>query len=255
MMQKESHNKNAPDFSPGQEIITHLRRNLFEYMSVNHFTLQELAESAGISISTLNSIMYGNTKDCKISTVSALAKSMNISIDELVNVGTMPPVMTEAVRICRSLPEHSRYAIMWYIRHQESITKLQPKGAHIVSVMHPRTNNNGNLKISGVYSSIDISGIDKEVCRKIFWGIQLDIDFYMPLYSPFDILLIANDRKPTSAENSAILLDGNLFLAKRKIENGEAAYYSIRDGKFRVKESECDEVIGYIAHVIKKGAT
>ena len=72
----------------------------------------------------------------------------------------------------------------------------------------------------------------------------------MPAYSPYDILLIANDRDAKTNENVLIRTDGNLFLAKRKIENGIAKYYSIRDGKFRLDEDNVDEVIGYIAHVI-----
>ena len=44
-----------------------------------------------------------------------------------------------------------------------------------------------------------------------------------------------------------IRTDGNLFIAKRKIEDGIVKYYSIRDDKFRLNESEVDEVIGYIA--------
>ena len=44
-----------------------------------------------------------------------------------------------------------------------------------------------------------------------------------------------------------IKTDGNLFIAKRKVENGLVKYYSIRDGKFRLNENDIDEVVGYIA--------
>ena len=44
-----------------------------------------------------------------------------------------------------------------------------------------------------------------------------------------------------------IKTDGNLFLAKRKAENGIIKYYSIRYGKFRLNEDDIDEVVGYIA--------
>ena len=72
----------------------------------------------------------------------------------------------------------------------------------------------------------------------------------MPTYSPYDILLIANDRNAKINENVLIRTDGNLFIAKRKVENGIVKYYSIRDGKFRLSEDEVDEVIGYIPVVI-----
>lgn len=235
------------------EYIDNVRQNLFKYINSHGTSVRAIAEAAQLPIPTLSSILYGKVSDCRLNTLIALAKALNLSIDELVGLGTMPPIVYESVNICKELPEHARYAIVWYIKHQQAVHNMQPKGSHIVSVMHPRINNNGNLKISGLYSTIDISGMDKEVCRKVFWGIQLEVGFYMPYYSPYDILLIANDRNPTIAENSVILLDDNIFIAKRQVEDGIVKFYSIRDKKFRVLESECQEVIGYIAAVAKSG--
>ena len=75
------------------------------------------------------------------------------------------------------------------------------------------------------------------------------------LYSPYDILLIANDREPHINENSLLRIDGQLRIAKRKVENGSAKYYSIRDGKFRIDEKDVDEVIGYVAGTISNPPT
>ena len=116
--------------------------------------------------------------------------------------------------------------------------------------MELECNHNGNLKITTNYRHIDITDIGEEYRSKVFFGITMPCDNYMPTYSPYDILLIANDRNAKTNENVLIRTDGNLFLAKRKVENGSAKYYSIRDGKFRINESDVDEVIGYIAHVL-----
>ena len=94
---------------------------------------------------------------------------------------------------------------------------------------------------------IDITEIDKEYSCKVFFGITMPCDHYMPAYSPYDILLIANDRQPTPHENSLIRVNGCLFIAKKK--NNE--YFSIRDGKFRLNEHEIDEHIGYVACTIR----
>ena len=108
-------------------------------------------------------------------------------------------------------------------------------------------NQNGNLKITTDYKHIDITDIDNEYSYKVFFGITMPCDNYMPAYSPYDILLIANDRQPTSHENSIIRVNGCLFIAKKK--NNE--YFSIRDGKFRLNEQEIDEHIGYVACTIR----
>ena len=101
------------------------------------------------------------------------------------------------------------------------------------------------------YKHIDITDINEEYRYKIFFGITMPCDNYMPTYSPYDILLIANDREPRPKENSLIRVGANLFIAKRKVENGIAKYYSIRDGKYRLDENEVDQVIGYIAATAK----
>ena len=99
-------------------------------------------------------------------------------------------------------------------------------------------------------SEKDITDIGEEYRSKIFFGITMPCDHYMPTYSPYDILLIANDRNAQGKENSLLRIDGNLYIAKRKVENGIAKYYSIRDGKFRINEEDVNEVVGYIAGTI-----
>ena len=41
-----------------------------------------------------------------------------------------------------------------------------------------------------------------------------------------------------------LTIGGNIFIGKRRIENGVANYHSIRDGKKMWTESEIDEIIG-----------
>ena len=116
--------------------------------------------------------------------------------------------------------------------------------------MELECNHNGNLKITTNYRHIDITNIGEECRGKVFFGITMPFEHYMPTYSPYDILLIANDRNANINENALIRIDGNLFLAKRKVENGSAKYYSIRDGKFRINEDDVDDVVGYIVGVL-----
>ena len=68
----------------------------------------------------------------------------------------------------------------------------------------------------------------------------------MPFYSPYDTLFIANDRPPKPFEHAVIRAGSYLFIAKRKFEKGTTKYYSIRDGKYRLSESDIDELIGYV---------
>ena len=236
--------------SDSNDYMSAFRKNLFMYVDEKDITIKEISETADIPFSTLNSFLYGKTNDVKLSTAVKLAKALKISIDELVGAETISDVSRESIAICRNLPDNAVYLIRWYIRYIDSLNKKNEPHRRYVSIMELECNHNGNLKITTNYRHIDITNIGEEYRSKVFFGITMPCEHYMPTYSPYDILLIANDRDAKENENVLIRTDGNLFLAKRKIKNGNAKYYSIRDGKFRINESDVDEVIGYIAHVI-----
>lgn len=234
------------------DYMNSLRKNIDLYASQKDITIRAIAEEADISLNTLNSILYGNVKDCKLSTIISLARAFHISIDELVGCETISSAARDSIQITRNLPEHSQYLIHWFIKHQE-IQMQHPNRRHLLNVMHPNLLSNGNLKMSSKYSLIDISEIPLSIRPKVFVGMKLKCDHYMPIYSPYDILLIANDRDPHLSENCVILVCDCLFIAKRKVEtiNGQEVvrYYSIRDQKPRLYEDEVEELIGYIAGV------
>lgn len=241
----------AQKLSTAKEPMENLRDNLSMYIDEPEISLRSIADDADVSVSTLNSILYGKAKDCYMTTLVALANALDVSIDELIGTSTLPRGVAELARIWRRLPLRAQQTLLWFARHEETICGEQPNESHVISIISPQVNQYGNLRIPGEYSSIDINGkADQEICRKVIWGLQLGVDFYMPTYSPYDVLLIANDRPATSAESAVIVLDQNLFLARRLMDYGGACYYSIRDGKYRVRESECAGVAGYVAGMI-----
>ena len=253
-MKQENLNKLSQNLTADRDdYMKSFRHNLDIYVAEKDITLREISEESGIPFSTLNTLLYGNAKDCKLSTVIALARALHISMDELVGAETISDLSRESLAICRNLPENALYLVRWFIRHQQSIYNNMPHGKKIISVMKPLCLTNGNLKPTNDFTPLDISHLSKNLKPKIFIGFQLPCDHYMPHYSPYDILLVANDRYATNAEHTLIIIDGNLFIAQRteETENGEKVikYYSIRDKKFRAYEKDVDEVIGYIACV------
>ena len=251
MLEKEKLKKISKNLSANRDdFISAFRHNLFMYIDEKDITIKDISEESDVPFSTLNTFLYGNSKDIKLSTAVKLAKALNVSIDELIGAETINEVSRESITICRNLPDNALYLIRWYIRYIDSLNKKNEPHRRYVSVMELECNHNGNLKITTNYRHIDITDIGEEYRSKVFFGITIPCEHYMPTYSPYDILLIANDRNAKINENVLIRTDGNLFIAKRKVENGIVKYYSIRDGKFRLSEDEVDEVIGYIPVVI-----
>ena len=248
MMDKEKLKKISRNLSANSDdFMSAFRRNMFMYIEEKDITIKEISEEADVPFSTLNTFLYGDSKDIKLSTAVKLAKALNVSIDELIGAETINEVSRESISICRNLPDNALYLVRWYIRYIDSLNKKNEPHRRYVSVMELDYNHNGNLKMTTNYRHIDITDIGEEYRSKVFFGITMPCEHYMPIYSPYDIILIANDRQPHPNENSLIRIDGYLYIANRKIENGVAKYYSIRDGKFRINESEIDEHVGYIA--------
>lgn len=224
-----------------------LQTNVFEYLKESDNTIRSLSDESGLSHSTLLTLLYGTQKDCKLSTAITLAKTLGISVDELVGAGTIPEITLQNMRVCRTLPPNSLYLVRWFIKHQKTLYDRDlSNNKRIISVMETLCTNDGILKVTNNYSQIDISNLDPDKRNKVFFGIHLRCDFLMPFYSPYDIILIADDRKPLPREHVVVLIGNNLFIAKQ--ENDKL--YGLRDDKYRANVSEVSEVIGYITGVI-----
>lgn len=248
MMEKEKLANISKKLSVNQtDCISSFRSNLFLYVQEKEITLNDISNESGIPFSTLNSFLYGSGNDMKLSNVVKLAKALNVSIDELVGAGTIPELSRESLSICRNLPDNDLYLVRWYIRYINRLNLNTEPNKRTVSVMETECEN-GNIKITSNYRKIDITEMDECSRVKVFFGITMPCENYMPHYSPYDILLIANDRPANRSENILIRTGKYLWIARNKKEND---FYSIRDGKYRCSKDDIDEIIGYIADVIR----
>lgn len=234
------------------DFMSAFRKNVNMYLKESDFTIKSLSEAAEIPIETLKSFLHMGTRDCKVSTAVKLARALGISVDELIGAETLEFDFKHNCAICRNLPDNSMYLINWIIREQEKIYRNVEKGSRVISVVKPWVDNNGNMKPIYTFTNLDISNISNDIKYKTFLGLQIPDDRYMPAYTPYDILLIANDRKPKPNEDCLIICGGNMFIARKKSEFGRERFYSIRDGRFRANDDEIDEFTGYIAGLIRE---
>lgn len=234
------------------DYMSAFRHNVLLYLAERDITLQDLAEYSDLSVDTLKSFLYKGLKDCKLSTAVSLARAMGVSVDELIGAGTIEDTTRESFAMCRSLPEHSLHLIRWHIRHQNFLYNQIHKDRIVITIMNTLCQHNGNLELTNDYETLDITELNPDISAKVFFGIKMPCDHYMPTYSHYDILLIANDRDPMNHENTVIIYNGFLAIAKRKVENGVVNFYSIRDGKFRRSENDRIEILGYVAGIYRQ---
>lgn len=231
--------------------VDNIRDNLNRYDG--DLTLPEIAESAGIPFSTLKNILYGNSADCKLSTAASLAKFLGITIDELVGSDTLTPDAKESLSIYRELPDRSKYLSRWFVKHQKVLC-TNNDFTKSIAVMIPK-DSNGYLHPTNEFKTLAIDDFSDYVKAKVFIGIKITADYYMPYYSPYDTLLIANDRDAFKNERCVILYYGKIKIVTRneRIMDGTkyVEYISVRNRKAVISESEIDELIGYVADVYK----
>lgn len=230
------------------ELSETFRQNIWRYAEEHEMTIVDVANSSDIPINTINSFLHNVSNDMKVSNVAKIAKTFNVSIDELVGADTMKDLTKESLAMSRRLPDNDLYLVRWFIRYLNTLNAKTEPNKRYISAIIPTLTNNGDFKVSTNYEKIEITDLKEPLRSKIFVGCRITSDHYMPHYIPGNVILIANDRPPMQNENVVVRTGKYLFIVKRKIEDGKARYYSIRDDKYRIDESEVDELIGYIAY-------
>ena len=105
MLRKEKLREISKKLSANQnDFISAFRNNIFMYVDDKDITLKDISEAADIPFSTLNSFLYGDSKDIKLSTAVKLAHGLDISIDELVGAETISVQARDCFAKYRNLP-------------------------------------------------------------------------------------------------------------------------------------------------------
>lgn len=156
--------------------VDNIRNNLNSYNG--DLTLPEIAESARIPFSTLKNILYGNSSDCKLSTVASFAKFLGITIDELVGSDTLTEDAKESLSIYRELPERSKYLTRWFVKHQKALCSDNNASKNI-GVMIPK-DSDGFLLPTNEFETLNIDSFSESTKAKVFIGMRVNTDYYMP---------------------------------------------------------------------------
>ena len=222
--------------------VSALRQNLYMILDQPGVTLRSLSDVAGVNYDTLKGFLYGDAKNCKLGTIVNIARAFGLSLDGLVGAGTVSDRERALVLNFRKLPPAIAYYYEW------SLSKMAAGSSgdlseRLVPLLRPVVWPDGSLHISPELGSYDVTGLKSNISAKVKAALVLPCDYYMPTYSPYHVLFLANDREQLRGEHSVVLISGELIITEIK----EGGCYSLRDGGFRCPLSSVDEVIGYIA--------
>lgn len=250
MSKNKNQNVNFEDLvSNPQNYVDSFRKNIFTLMDKQDLTLRELSDKADMPFETLKSFLYGDSKDCKLSTAVKIARAFNISVDAIVGAETIDRMTRESIWMCRNMPDYVVYLVRSFIRHQFKLQNNATPGSIHIPVLLPQCAD-GYLTTTNVTSTICIDHLSDNLKSKVALGIQLPCDHYEPFYMPDEILLLAADRDGLNGERVVVSHKGNYFFAVKRsyIENGEKKwkYVSMMDNNTEVLKHEIDDKLGYI---------
>lgn len=234
-----------------QNPTSSFRQNVDILMDIYGYTLNEISAKADISFETFKNFFYGKSDECRLSTAIKLARVFGLSIDELVGAETVSHNMEEYINMYKSLPDHSKYLVKYFIKHQARIyTQKTPTYDKIISVLKPQCVDS-YLQTTNITEPLSIEHLNDNIKSKVLLGLKIPCEHYMPIYSPYDILLIAADREAQSGERCVIEKNNNLFIVEKKtyFKDGvkRSDYVSLMNSRFIIPETEIDEKLGYIA--------
>lgn len=229
------------------DFMKSFRSNLDKFLQEREITYSNLAEEAGISFSTLKTLMASSGKDCNLSTAIKLAKALGITIDELVGAGTMSDGTKECVSKCRVMPQHFVNLARSYIRHiYKLFQKTESKEPRLIMLPECRR---GHLQTTNVTTEIDVSHLQKGTISRIAHGLRIPCDHYEPYFLKDEIILLAVDRDGQDGEICVISHDGEYYIVRKKmyIQDGQKKwkYMSLFTEKEFLKE-EIEDKLGYV---------
>ena len=257
MPKRENFEKISKKFTTNKkDYLESFRKNVDMLKIERDLTLKEISEGSGLPYSTLNTVLYDpDVKDIKASTAIALAKYFKISVDELLGSDTIDPTVKQSLAYFRRLSESNIYTVKYIINNLYRRQTTAERGAKTINVMVPECSH-GSLIETNVFEPLCIDNLSDSKKSKIFIGIRITCDHYMPRFTPYDTLLLASDREAYDGELCVILYYGKIFITKKSIQyvdgHKQISYIGILDKNFKVSENEIDSKIGYVVDVYSK---
>lgn len=197
--------------------LSYFRKNLKKHLKEQKLTLNALSIKADLSEDTLRSLIYGKSKDAKLSTLIKIADVLNCSVDHLVGHASYSVQEELIIRQLRTLSPRSLQTIQTLIDLEEKTT-LTPsnKGKDIISILLPASNiKDGHFYDTSTYETLDITEYPDSLKSVTDFGIKILSSDLEPLYHINDILLLSRQHMP---EYNDIVMyldqDGKIYIRK-----------------------------------------
>lgn len=198
-------------------MITVLSERIRQLMAEKKWSIQRLADIAGLPEETVRNIYYARTPDPKISTIMKLGKAFGVSVNCL--MGECQLTMEERVLLqnYRMCGNHGKDIIASIARYEARTMKelRENPNEHSIPLIIPQ----GEIRQGFVFETCDTKEIMTSV-QESYIGIQITTNDLAPMFCKNDILLFEN-RFPRHGEKAAFYYDKKIYIRKFVEEDGQ----------------------------------
>lgn len=197
--------------------LSTFRHNLKTKLKQQKLSLNSLAELSDLSEDTLRSVIYGDSRDIKLSTLIKIADVLKSSIDELIDRKYYSHEEYKLFSEIHTLPKSSLDVIHTIVKLERHCLLTKSKsGKYTVPLLIPTGNIKDGMYYNGsTYDTLDISEYPRDLRDSISFALKITTNNFSPIYSVNDILLVTTKHRP---EYYDIIIyinkSGKLFIRK-----------------------------------------
>lgn len=180
-----------------------ISENLKDILEKKKMKKEQLAELADLPMETVRNLYYGRTTDPKVSTMLAISKVLNVSVNRLMGQQMYSTAEEKLIRNYRRCGAHGRSMIMLTANYEADLSRHErdAENKHIIPCIVPIDAVKDGLQYSSS-NMVDIATDNPEA----YIAIEITSNEFTPIYCKGDRVLIA-DRFPASGETGVFIID------------------------------------------------
>lgn len=231
-------------------MLTVLSERLRGLLDDREMTFAQLSERADIPLETVRNLYYGKVKDPKVSTLLAISKALNVSVNYLLGGSVFTDDEVEMIQNFRKCGNHGKSVLLLLARYEAELAQHEKKDSHKHRI--PCI-----VPIGAVYDGLPFHSsetVDLQVSDpKAFLAFELNTNNFAPVYCKGDKVLL-EDRFPQNGERGLFTKDCTVY-CRTFIEepNGYTLKCINRLGKdFHLKRMDEVECLGTCIGVVRE---
>ncbi len=188
-----------------------------EQLKLHHMKMNELCELSGVSEATLHNIMVGKSKDPRASTLMAIAKVFQVSVNYLLGEGFISDDEKDLLQDYRDCGPHGKSVLRLAGKYEALMAKTEREGkVHKVPCLKPL----GHITDGIQCGDTEMDEVETNI-EKAFFAIEIVTNNVLPSYCKGDKILL-EDRVPENGERAIFVMDNYIYL--RQIFERENGY-------------------------------